>query len=135
MVRAYVDGLARLGAQGKAEEVLYAAIKRQYDDRLVERYGRVLGRDPARQLAHAEGWLKDHPQNPVLLLALGRLSLRNELWGKARDYFEASLRFDHRPETCAELARLLAQLGDTESSNRLFQQGVGLLDRNLPATL
>ena len=41
MVRAYADGLARLGAQAKAEEVLYAAIKRQYDDRLVERYGRV----------------------------------------------------------------------------------------------
>jgi len=135
VVRAYADGLARLGAQAKAEEVLYAAIKRQYDDRLVERYGRVQGSDPARQLANAEGWLKDHPQNAVLLLALGRLSLRNALWGKARDYLEASLRFDHRPETCAELARLLAQLGDTESSNRLFQQGVGLLDRNLPATL
>ena len=71
----------------------------------------------------------------MLLLALGRISLRNELWGKARDYLEARLRFDHRPETCAELARLLAQLGDTESSNRLFQQGVVLLDRNLPATL
>jgi len=135
VVRAYADGLARLGAQAKAEEVLYAAIKRQYDDRLVERYGRVQGSDPARQLANAEGWLKDHPQNAVLLLALGRLSLRNALWGKARDYLEASLRFDHRPETCAELARLLAQLGDTESSNRLFQQGVGLLDHNLPATL
>ncbi|EXF44200.1 HemY protein [Pseudomonas sp. BAY1663] len=135
VVRAYADGLNRLGAEAKAEEVLFAAIKRQFDERLVERYGRVRGREPARQLAQAEAWLKDHPDNAVLLLALGRLSLRNELWGKARDYLEASLRFDHRPETCAELARLLAQLGDTESSNRLFQQGVGLLDRTLPATL
>ena len=91
--------------------MLYAAIKRQYDDRLVERYGRVQGSDPARQLANAEGWLKDHPQNAVLLLALGRLSLRNALWGKARDYLEASLRFDHRPETCAELARLARAAG------------------------
>ncbi len=135
VVRAYADGLNRLGAEAKAEEVLFAAIKRQFDERLVERYGRVRGREPARQLAQAEAWLKAHPDNAVLLLALGRLSLRNELWGKARDYLEASLRFDHRPETCAELARLLAQLGDTESSNRLFQQGVGLLDRTLPATL
>ncbi|MGE4404813.1 heme biosynthesis HemY N-terminal domain-containing protein [Pseudomonas sp.] len=135
VVRAYADGLNRLGAEAKAEEVLFAAIKRQFDERLVERYGRVRGREPARQLAQAEAWLKEHPDNAVLLLALGRLSLRNELWGKARDYLEASLRFDHRPETCAELARLLAQLGDTESSNRLFQQGVGLLDRTLPATL
>ena len=135
VVRAYADGLCRLGAHGKAEEVLYAAIKRQFDERLVERYGRIGGRDPARQLAHAEGWLKEHPENAELLLALGRLSVRNELWGKARSYLEASLRFEHRPQTCAELARLLARLGDTESSNRLFQQGVVLLDRNLPATL
>ncbi|WP_313027223.1 heme biosynthesis HemY N-terminal domain-containing protein [Pseudomonas lopnurensis] len=127
VVRAYADGLSRLGAEAKAEEVLFTAIKRQFDDRLVERYGRVRGREPARQLAHAEAWLKEHPENAVLLLALGRLSLRNELWGKARDYLEASLRFDHRPETCAELARLLAQLGDAERSSRLFLEGLGLI--------
>jgi len=130
LVRAYADGLSRLGADAKAEEVLYAALKRQYDDRLVERYGRVRGQDPARQLANAEGWLKANPENAELLLALGRLSMRNALWGKARDYLEASLRFEHRPETCAALARLLAQLGDNERSNRLFQEGLGLLDQS-----
>jgi len=130
LVRAYADGLSRLGADAKAEEVLYAALKRQYDDRLVERYGRVRGQDAARQLANAEGWLKANPENAELLLALGRLSMRNALWGKARDYLEASLRFEHRPETCAELARLLAQLGDNERSNRLFQEGLGLLDQS-----
>lgn len=135
LVRAYADGLSRLGAEAKAEEVLYAALKRQFDDRLIERYGCVQGRDSARQLAHAEGWLKAHPDNAALLLALARLSLRNELWGKARDYFEASLRIEHRPQTCAELARLLAQLGDAQRSNQLFHEGLGLLDRNLPAPL
>ncbi len=130
LVRAYADGLSRLGADAKAEEVLYAALKRQFDDRLVERYGRLRGQDPARQLANAENWLKANPENAELLLALGRLSMRNALWGKARDYLEASLRFEHRPETCAELARLLAQLGDNERSNRLFQEGLGLLDQS-----
>jgi HemY protein len=127
VVRAYADGLSRTGLDEKAEDVLYAALKRDFDGRLVERYGRVGGRDPARQLAHAEAWLKAHPDNAELLLALGRLSVRNELWGKARDYFEASLRLEHRSETCSELARLLAQLGDSERSNRLFQQGLGLV--------
>ena len=130
LVRAYADGLSRSGADAKAEEVLHAALKRQFDDRLVERYGRVRGQDSARQLANAEGWLKANPENAELLLALGRLSMRNALWGKARDYLEASLRFEHRPETCAELARLLAQLGDNERSNRLFQEGLGLLDQS-----
>jgi HemY protein len=129
LVRAYADGLKHLGAEAKAEELLYAALKRQFDDRLVERYGRIQGREPVRQLANAEGWLKARPENAELLLALGRLSMRNALWGKARDYLEASLRFEHRAETCAELARLLAQLGDNERSNRLFQEGLGLLNR------
>lgn len=132
VVRAYADGLARLGDEAKVEEVLLAALKRSFDDRLVERYGRVRGREPARQLANAEGWLKSHAQSADLLLALGRISLRSELWGKARDYFEASLRLEHRVETCAELARLLTQLGDVEGSNRCFQQGLGLIDHRLP---
>ena len=135
LVRAYADGLGRSGAEEKAEEVLYAALKRQFDDRLVERYGRVRGREPARQLANAEGWLKAHPENAQLLLALGRLSLRNEFWGKSRDYLEASLRLEHRAETCAELARLLSQLGDKERSNRLFQEGLGLLDQPISQPL
>ncbi|QLF93133.1 heme biosynthesis protein HemY [Pseudomonas sp. ABC1] len=128
VVRAYADGLCLLSEQEKAEEVLATALKRQYDDRLVESYGRVRGRDPVRQLALAEAWLKARPENPTLLLALGRLSLRNELWGKARDYLEASLRLEHRPDTCADLARLLAQLGDAERSNRLFHEGLGLIE-------
>ncbi|MFC3607634.1 heme biosynthesis HemY N-terminal domain-containing protein [Stutzerimonas tarimensis] len=132
VVRAYSDGLVRLGAEAKAEDVLHGAIKRHFSPLLVEPYGRVHGDDPVRQLARAEAWLKDHPDDPALLLALGRLCLRNELWGKARGYLESSLRFAHRPETCAELARLLARLGEVERSNLLFQEGLGLLDRSLP---
>lgn len=127
LVRAYASGLCRLGDPARAAEVLQAAIGRHFDEALVELYGRVPGADPARQLAQAEGWLKAHPEQATLLLALGRLSVRNQLWGKARDYLEASLRCESRAETCAELARLLARLGDTERSNRLFLEGVGLL--------
>lgn len=135
LVEVYAAGLARLGAEEKAEEVLQAAIRKRFDARLVELYGQVRGRDDARQLAQAEGWLKDHPDDPALLLALGRLSVRNELWGKARDYLEASLRFEFRPQTCAELGRLLARLGEVERSNQLFQQGLGLVERNLPVAV
>ncbi|MDG6404676.1 hypothetical protein QCD79_33735, partial [Pseudomonas quasicaspiana] len=37
---------------------------------------------------------------------------QSSLWGKARDYLETSLRLQRNPETCAELARLLGQLGE-----------------------
>jgi HemY protein len=133
LVLAYAEQLRQVGAQGEAEQVLRAALKRQYESHLARLYGLVRGEDPARQLQTAEGWLKDHPQDPSLLLTLGRLSLQNRLWGKARDYLESSLRLERNPETCAELARLLAGLGEIERSNQLFQEGLGLLDERLLA--
>lgn len=133
LVLAYARQLHALGAQEEAEEVLRKALKQGYDSRLVRRYGMLRGRDPLRQLQTAEGLLKQHPQDPVLLLSLGRLCLQNNLWGKAREYFEISLEFSRSAETCAELARLLAHQGDLQQSNRLLQESLGLLAQPLPA--
>jgi len=138
LVLAYADQLRRLGADAQAEEVLRVALKRDYHSHLARLYGLVRGSDPAKQLQTAEGWLKHHPSDPSLLLTLGRICLQSRLWGKARDYLESSLRLERNPETCAELARLLAQMGETDRSNQLFQEGLGLLDerflaRPLPA--
>ncbi|ROL92737.1 heme biosynthesis protein HemY [Pseudomonas chlororaphis] len=134
LVLAYAEQLRQLGAGAEAEEVLRVALKRKYDSHLARLYGLLRGSDPARQLQFAEQWLKDHPSDPSLLLTLGRLCLQTSLWGKARDYLESSLRLQRNPEACAELARLLAQLGDTERSNQLFQEGLGLLDERLLAS-
>ncbi len=131
LLAVYADRLRVLGGEPGAEELLNKALNREYDSRLARLYGLLHGRDPARQLQAAEGWLKQHPNDAGLLLTLGRLSLYNQLWGKARDYFESSLTLERHPETCAELARLLAQLGEVERSNRLFQEGLGLLDHRL----
>lgn len=133
LVLAYAEQLRRLGADAQAEEVLRTAMKRQYNTHLARLYGLVRGSDPSKQLQTAEGWLKNNPDDPGLLLTLGRLCLQSSLWGKARDYLEASLRFQRNPEACAELARLLGQLGETDRSNQLFQEGLGLLDERLLA--
>lgn len=133
LVLAYAEQLRQLGAEAEAEKALRTALKRQYESHLARLYGLVRGEDPVRQLQTAEGWLKLHPDDPSLLLTLGRLCLQNRLWGKARDYLESSLNLQRNPETCAELARLLAGLGDTERSNQLFQEGLVLLDERLLA--
>lgn len=133
LLLAYAAQLQRLGAPEEAEEILRKGLKQAYDSRLVRLYGVLRGRDPARQLQTAEALLKQHSQDPVLLLTLGRLCLQNSLWGKAREYFESSLEFSRNAETCAELARLLAHLGELQQSNQLFQEGLGLLDQQLPS--
>ncbi len=133
LVLAYADQLRQLGAQADAEAILRTTLKRQYDSHLARLYGLVVGSDPVKQLQTAESWLKQHGDDSSLLLTLGRLSLQNSLWGKARDYLENSLRLQRNPEACAELARLLARLGETERSNQLFQEGLSLLDERLLA--
>ncbi|MDR3213076.1 MAG: heme biosynthesis protein HemY [Azoarcus sp.] len=59
-------------------------------------------------LAKGEGWLRDHPSDPGLLFALGRLCAESGLWGKAESYYAASL--GQCPEIGAHLA--LAHLFD-----------------------
>lgn len=132
LLLAYATQLRILGAQEEAEEQLRKALKRGYEPGLIRLYGLLRGREPMRQLQAAEALLKQHPQDPLLLLSLGRLCLQAELWGKAREYFEVSLEFSRSPETCAELARLLASQGDIEGSNRLLQEVLALQGQRLP---
>ena len=133
LVAAYATELLRLNDHESAESVLRHALHGTLNDDLIELYGRAQAKDTARQLQLAESWLKTTPDNPVLLRALGRLSLRNQLWGKARDYFERSLNLHREAHTCAELARLLSHLGDTQRSNQLFAESFQLLEQSLPS--
>ena len=120
----YVNSLHQAGDSQRAEELLRKVLKSEWDGDLVRLYGIVEGTDAARQLMEAESWLPNHSEDVNLLLTLGRLCQRNKLWGKARDYLESSLSLKPLPEAYAELARLMAQLGEPEKSAHYYQQGL-----------
>lgn len=132
LVGLYTEALVRGGEEGIAERLLRHTLKEHWDSRLVLRYG-LLSVDAGRQLAYAEKWLQERPNDPDLLLTLGRLSLRNAYWGKAQEYFEASQRQRPSGVVCAELARLFANLGEHNKSQLYYRQSVELLDKSLPA--
>jgi len=120
----YAHHLAQLGSEARAEALLRKALRRRWNDDLVNLYGRLKGHRVDEQLLAAEEWLQERPNNPELLLALGRLSLRNQLWGKAREYFETSIGLKRKQETAGELCRLYAHLGQYEQSVKLLRQGI-----------
>lgn len=132
LVGLYTEALVRGREEGIAERLLRHSLKERWDSRLVLRYG-LLNVDAGRQLAYAEKWLQERPNDPDLLLTLGRLSLRNAYWGKAQEYFEASQRQRPSGVVCAELARLFANLGEHNKSQLYYRQSVELLDKSLPA--
>lgn len=132
LVAVYAQQLNANRRFAEAEKLLYKHLQKTQHPVLVRAYGQTPGPDAHQQLSRAETWLKKHPQDPELLLALGRLCLRSQLWGKARDYFQQSLRRHPTPETCAELGRLTASLGEHQQSTHYYQQGLLLTTETLP---
>ena len=120
----YVNSLVQLGMEEKAASLLRENMPKCYSSNLILLYGKIRSNDIKRQLLFTESLLTERPNDPDLLLSAGRLALRNELWGKAREYFEASLSYSKRADAYNELARLLAHLGEHETSNRYFQEGL-----------
>lgn len=127
----YAKTLSLLGADEQAERVLRQNLPHNYSDKMVRLYGKLKGRDITKQLKFAEALLNERTNDPDLLLSLGRLALRNELWGKAKEYLEASLKLKKSVDVYNELGQLLASLGDYETSARYFQEGLALAADNV----
>ena len=128
MMRCYFDVMARQRwYSSNAEQLLQKALEQQWDDALIEVYGRFEARDANAQLARAEKWLDDFGHNENLLLALGRISMRARLWGKAQGYFEASIGARATPAACLELAELFEnQLQQPDRAAEYYKRGLKL---------
>jgi HemY protein len=132
MLRYYFEQFARQGwSNSNAEQTLLKAIDQQWDEGLVEVYGRYQARDATTHMTRVEKWLDDYGQNEQLLLALGRISVRAQLWGKAQSYFEASIGARATPAACLELADLFEQqLQQPEKAVEYYRQGLKLCLEN-----
>lgn len=108
------------------EVLLRGAIKRQWDTALVRLYGLVVGHDANKQLSTAEIWLQNHARDAVLLLSLGRICMRNELWGKARDYLQESIEVQANPEAYYELAKLYEHESRGDAAAECYEKGLAL---------
>ena len=108
-------------AQQLIETRLDAAGQDDWQSELAALYGRLSGGDQTARIARADGWLRQHPMDAQLLLALGRMCRRQRLWGKARTYLEASLSVAKTAEAHLELAHLLDQLEKADEANTHYR--------------
>ncbi|CAH0991814.1 Protein HemY [Sinobacterium norvegicum] len=131
LLLSYSALLGEVGAAEVAVNELQRYLRKYWDDEAVELYGRLKSADLQKQLLFAEGWLKERNNNPVLLLSLARICMRLELWGKAREYYETSLRFTRNNEAYLELAQLSAALGDEDKSKEYYRLSFNLEQQGL----
>lgn len=134
LIAIYIEQLLRLGDPKHAEQLIAAQIKRGWNQRLVYLFGDLRAADNSSQLDLAERWSEQHPQDPVLLLTLGKISVRNQLWGKARSYLEASIKQQATPEAYRLLGSLLERLEESEGALACYRKGMELMDQGMPET-
>ncbi len=133
IIAVYTEKLINSDQHEEAEPILCDAIKKRWDDRLVYLYGLIYTDDPYNQLSTAEKWIQVKPTNPALLLTLGRLSSRSQLWGKSRSYLEASIENGGGAESYHALAQVLEHIDEPELAASLYRKGLEMSsDKGLP---
>lgn len=117
VARAAAQSLLQLGGDREAADILAESLEHDWNSELVDLYGECRPADATRQLEQAERWLTRHNQDPALLRLLGTLCQRQQLWGKAQTYFEASLALDDGWRAHLALGEMLGRLDRTDEAN------------------
>jgi HemY protein len=120
IARAAARSFMQLGGEREAADILAQSIDREWDSDLVDLYGECRLGESTRQLEQAERWLLSNNHDAVLLRVLGTLCLRQQLWGKAQTYLEASLAVENTWRAHLALGEMLGRLGRDVEANAHF---------------
>jgi len=115
-----------LGNTGAAQAIVEQALEREWSPALVALYGEAAGEDALPQIERAEKWLRAHARDPALLLALGKLCMRQALWGKAQSYIEASIALEPTHDGHMTLAALMEKIGRPQEAVLHFRKSAEL---------
>jgi len=137
LVSQYSRLALRQGGGKDAAAAIEHALATHWNNELIELYGSLALGDDVRRLNLAEEWAGRngelrHQEQAALRLALGRLCLRNELWGKAKEYLQASIGGKATAAAHGELSRLLENLGEAAAAKRHLDQYRKLAAEPLP---
>ncbi len=125
MVYFYCQLLLSIEEEELAVELIKEGLKRHWHAPLILLYGMAREKDLAKQLETAESWLIDNGRSAELLLTLGRLSINNQLWGKARDYLNESISVSPSTDAFQLLGELFEkQLDDSVEAMNCYREGL-----------
>ena len=128
VIEHYARELISVNAAGEAEKVLRRYLDKNWHESTIILYSELDVLVDNTQLETAESWLENHQQNAWLLLALGKMCISRSLWGKARNYLEASISIRPMSENYLKLARLLEEhMEEPAAAQEYYRQGLHLL--------
>jgi HemY protein len=124
LAQSAASAFVKSGDGQSAAQAIEMSLTREWDSTLAGLYGDCAGDDPVKQLQQAEYWLQSHHDDAKLLLSLGKLCIRQDLWGKAQSYLEASLAVQQGADAHYTLANMLEELGQQEEASRHYRQSL-----------
>ena len=135
VVDAFAIGAAGLERGDLAEPVIVASLKHEWNPTLVLRYGDPAAQDRIKRLKQCEKWLKSHPEDAGLHLALGRLCAGESLWGKAREHMVKSLELEPSSLGYDAFGQLLERQGELEPAMACFRNALRMNQGQTPKPL
>jgi HemY protein len=123
-VLVYCKALSDAGDVVGSDKLLVASLNKSWDEKLVERYGKIEHPNLGTAIKLGEKWLLDHEKSPMLLLALARLHRNFKLWGKSKSYYNSSLNFLPSADVYLEFAELLEELKEYDNAQICYKQGL-----------
>ena len=127
LIEAYISERLKFADTVDCEVLLKAAIRRQWDRKLVRLYGFVIAQDSDKQLHTAESWLSTYTHDPALLLTIGRICIRNSLWSKAKEYLQKSIDIKESADVFFQFANLYRDQGDYKQAAVYYEKGLALI--------
>jgi len=115
-----------LGGNAEAQSIVEDALAARWDTGLVALYADCAGTSALHLIEKGEKWLREHARDPSLLLTLGKLCMKQGLWGKAQSYIEASLALEPTHEGHMTLAALMERIGKPQEASRHFRRSAEL---------
>jgi len=122
------EAFGKLGDCKSARQILTDSLNAQWDSDLVTLYGECHNDNNIAEIEQAERWLKQHTDDAGLLLALGKLCMHQQLWGKAQSYLDASLSLESSRAAFAALGQLAEKLGKQEQALAYFQKSMQVIN-------
>ena len=135
IVDAFAMAAAKLERADLAEPVISASLKNEWNPALVLRYGDPSADDRSKRLKQCEKWLKQHPDDAGLHLALGRLCAAESLWGKAREHMVKSLELEPSSLGYDAFGQLLERQGELEPAMACFRNALRMNQGQPPEPL
>ena len=123
----YVRKLLEYGRHQEAEKIVRKTLDKRWDTHLAYLYGLVGGEIDAKKMYDtATKWTQNHGDDVNLLLTVGKLANRLQIWGKAQSSIESAIDHGAGREAFELLGSTLEAQGKSDEASDIYKKGLSI---------